>query len=318
MQCTNPVRITKNLSRVEYPDGLEVPCGKCLACRIKKRSEWSARMLHELEAHKDAIFITLTYDDFNIPAHKSLLKTDLQQFFKRLRISLDRYNLYQQMDHYLRYDQMKHKIRYFACGEYGDPSKVIYHNNIPYVTEGDRPHYHAIIFNMSLYPHHKQLIIKAWNQGIVHFGLAEPDSINYVAQYIDKKFTGDLADTEYHLKLREPVFRLLSLGLGRDYVDNNSDQISMMQCITINGKKTSLPRYYINRLGLDISDLKQKAYEKECDLMHSLTGFDYSRDEAYRVLTVNEVYDSEQKIRRAKSQHRANLEAKVKLRQSTL
>ena len=209
---------------------------------------------------------------------------------------------------------MKHKIRYFACGEYGEPSKVITKFNRPYITDGDRPHYHAIIFNMSLYPNHKKLISDAWQQGDIHFGLAEPDSINYVAQYIDKKFTGDLADQEYHLKLREPVFRLMSLGIGRDYVDNNVEQITMMQCITVKGKKQSLPRYYINRLSLDTSDIKQQAYIKDCDLMHKLTGFDYSRDEAYRVLTVNEVYDSEQEIRRAKSQHRANLEAKVNLK----
>ena len=37
MQCTNPVRISKNLDRVKFPDGLLVPCGKCLSCRIAKK-----------------------------------------------------------------------------------------------------------------------------------------------------------------------------------------------------------------------------------------------------------------------------------------
>ena len=50
------------------------------------------------------------------------------------------------------------------------------------------------------------------------FGTAEPDSIGYVAQYIDKKFTGDLAKQEYDDKGRQPVFKVCSLGIGKVYV----------------------------------------------------------------------------------------------------
>lgn len=63
MQCESPVRITKNLNPSEFPDGLLVPCGKCLLCKIHKRKEWSMRMLHELSYYDDSIFITLTYND---------------------------------------------------------------------------------------------------------------------------------------------------------------------------------------------------------------------------------------------------------------
>ena len=58
MQCINPVRLFKNLSPQDYPDGLLVPCGKCIACRISKRREWSIRMLHELEDHQKSVFVT--------------------------------------------------------------------------------------------------------------------------------------------------------------------------------------------------------------------------------------------------------------------
>ena len=80
MQCTNPVRISKNLDVKLYPDGLLVPCGKCLSCRIAKRSEWSMRMLHELESYDCAVFVTLTYDDEHLPEHGSLVVSDLQKF----------------------------------------------------------------------------------------------------------------------------------------------------------------------------------------------------------------------------------------------
>ena len=79
MKCLKPILLQKNVDRSLYPDGLEVPCGKCLACRITKRREWSLRMFHELHYHKDSSFVTLTYDDCNIPHSGSLIKSDLQK-----------------------------------------------------------------------------------------------------------------------------------------------------------------------------------------------------------------------------------------------
>ena len=84
MRCTSPVRL-RHLSPSLYPDGLLVPCGKCLACRIAKRTEWAMRMLHELSDYDDAVFVTLTYDEDHIPSNHSLKKSDLQKWFKRVR-----------------------------------------------------------------------------------------------------------------------------------------------------------------------------------------------------------------------------------------
>ena len=84
MRCTKPVRLM-HLNHVEYPDGLLVPCGKCLACRIARRQEWSMRVIHELSGYKDAVFLTLTYSDEFLPDHGSLVVADLQKFIKRLR-----------------------------------------------------------------------------------------------------------------------------------------------------------------------------------------------------------------------------------------
>ena len=220
MQCTNPVRLLPKRDKLgrwsldpsEYPDGLLVPCGRCMACRIAKRREWSIRMLHELSYHDDAVFLTLTYNDTYLPPNASLDKAALQKFFKRLRKRLgDR------------------KIRYFACGEYGD--------------EGGRPHYHAIIFGLSLRAEDKKLVVESWpfcdwsNPKIFKgaFGLVEPDSIRYVAQYIDKKYTGDFAQKEYADKNREPVFKLSSLGLGKQFCDDNCARLSTDLSVTVNG-----------------------------------------------------------------------------------
>ena len=88
MQCTNPVNLgrTKRSGPLIHEErGLVVPCGKCFACRIKKRREWSLRLYHELEMWDDAQFTTLTYADDSIPGSEglpSLRKRDYNFFSK--------------------------------------------------------------------------------------------------------------------------------------------------------------------------------------------------------------------------------------------
>lgn len=292
MQCISPRRLFKNLDLIKYPDGLLVPCGYCVGCKIAKRKEWAMRMIHELDSHQDACFITLTYDEQHIiinpeTGFPTLKKTDLQKYFKRLRKAI-----------------YPRKIRYYACGEYGEKTL--------------RPHYHAIIFGLGLSKIDQMLITNSWKFGFTKIGLAEPDSINYVAQYIDKKFYGDLADEEYGHKGREPVFRLQSLGIGREFCDKNAEQLKHNKCTTIKGAIRKLPRYYVNRLGIPLEDLQLSAYEAESDLVSKLTGFNYSRDEAYHILEPTTVIKMEEAINKSKHQSGLNMLAKINLKNKKL
>ena len=75
------------------------------------------RIMHEASNYGlSNSFITLTYNDNNLPHDLSLNHSHFQKFFKRLRKSLP-----------------FKTVRYYMCGEYGDEFK--------------RPHYHACIFN---------------------------------------------------------------------------------------------------------------------------------------------------------------------------
>ena len=89
MRCTKPVRLM-HLNHVEYPDGLLVPCGKCLACRIARRQEWSMRVIHELAGYTDAVFLTLTYADDHLPDNGSLVVADLQKFLRGFANSMQK------------------------------------------------------------------------------------------------------------------------------------------------------------------------------------------------------------------------------------
>ena len=99
------------LSQLKDVPFIQVPCGKCLECRIQHARAWADRCVVEAKQYDDNYFVTLTYDDAHLPAKNSLVPDDLQKFMKRLRKHFP-----------------NNKIRFFACGEYGDTSW--------------RPHYH--------------------------------------------------------------------------------------------------------------------------------------------------------------------------------
>lgn len=274
-----------HLDKAVYPEGLLVPCGKCLACRIAKRREWQLRMLHELACHDDAVFVTMTYDDNHLPENSSLSVSDLQKFFKRLRKELKKFG---------------RSIRYYACGEYGD--------------RFGRPHYHAIIYGLSLRPEDKMVVRAKWPMGLVHFGTAEPNSIGYVAQYIDKKFTGDMAKQEYDDKGRQPVFKVCSLGIGKDFMFNHATQLIEMGKCTVKGKYVSLPRYYVNKLDMDKEVFKSLAKQKAAEDYAEATGLELDPDIAYHVRPADEYTKYARKQAETREQKDLNLKAKSGLR----
>lgn len=132
MLCRNPfVRDRKGNVFVssnprQWLEGIPFGCGKCLACRVKKRREWSTRLALEMLQHPCAVFLTLTYDEEHVPwclDGRTLDKSDLQKFMKRFRRHLERLK------------GRSYPVRYYACGEYGQRGT-------------ERPHYHLIIFGV--------------------------------------------------------------------------------------------------------------------------------------------------------------------------
>ena len=71
VKCLSPIRL-RDGSGFPYL----VPCGKCVACQNNKRSSLSLKLRLEEHTSKYCYFLTLTYDDNNIPLFS--LGTDLQ------------------------------------------------------------------------------------------------------------------------------------------------------------------------------------------------------------------------------------------------
>lgn len=295
MQCLKPVNIIKGLDPLVYPHGIDVPCGKCLQCRISYRREWSARLKHELGYHDRAVFLTLTYSEDKLPPFNSLRKKDLQNFYKKVRKRLS-------------YDYRK--IKHFSCGEYGDKT--------------ERPHYHAIVFGLGLWPEDKQLVMDCWPYAdwSVYsikrnsFGYVAPNSINYVAQYIDKKFSGDLARQEYEDRLREPVFKLASNGLGSKHCDENAERYTQDLFMTINNIKMGLPRYYLKRIGCDLTAAKKRSADLEREKINDILEIKMTESELYRTGNIDKIIKYRD-IKKAESKQKGkNIESRMSLKKA--
>lgn len=192
----------------------EVPCGHCVNCKKDRSKAWAFRLMCESHEWSSSIFLTLTYDDLNVPNlgvpsppyYASLYPRDLTLFLKRLRKSLgDR------------------RIKYYACGEYGSNTY--------------RPHYHLIIFGLDFTD--ESIISEAWSKGFIKIDPVNVMTVNYVAGYVQKKLYG----SDVYPDIVVPPFSRMSKGLGLNYFKKNFDKI-WNQGITFQGYRLPVPRYF--------------------------------------------------------------------------
>lgn len=248
----------------------EIPCGKCIGCRLEYSKQWANRCLLELEYHKSAYFVTLTYDDAHVPVTwysdpstgeaikgYTLRKRDFQLFMKRLRKNTGQ------------------ELRYFMAGEYG--SKTF------------RPHYHAIIFGLNLddltvvsrsslgYAYYTSpTVLKAWSVddsplGMIVVAPVSWETCAYTARYTAKK-SNTLGDDYYATMNLEPPFTLMSRrpGIGAQWYVDHPD---LFQSAFINvstedgGRKFRPPKYYYRKLEDDNPAYAEELKARRKELM---------------------------------------------------
>ncbi len=213
-------------------DFIEIPCGRCIGCRLDYSRQWADRCILEMKEHDSSYFVTITYDDEHLPLRSwvdtetgecgnvsTLLKRDFQLFMKRLRKA---YSL-----------KYSNPLRYFAAGEYGNTTL--------------RPHYHAIIFGLILDDlqfyktyngfnyYNSAFLDSCWqNRGFIVVAKACWETCAYTARYIMKKQKGNSASVYEYYNL-EPEFSLMSRkpGIGRSYFDKNADNIYYVELICL-------------------------------------------------------------------------------------
>lgn len=237
-----------------------IPCGQCIGCRLEYSRQWANRGYLESLLHDENWFITLTYNDekiyipdfmktsegkiyYNDGSWKGCLRPrDLQLFFKRLRTKIG-------------------KFSYMACGEYG--------------SEGERPHYHAILFGAHFEPdtmynakiinhefyYQNRIIEECWTEeqgrgktgeslGFSNISNATWNNIAYTARYITKKINGIYSEDQYCSKgqIKEFLRTSRKPAIGKEYFNLHQDEIYEKDEIIISNKngvqKTRPPRYF--------------------------------------------------------------------------
>lgn len=226
MRCMHPVTVKVEPDKLVAGERATqfVPCGKCNYCQEARRGMWSFRLRQELKISSSSHFLTLTYNDDNLPISETgglptLVKQHLQLFTKRLRKVQESYS--------------SERLRYYSVGEYG--------------THGERPHYHSIMYNMR--SEVVDRLCNVWGLGHVYVGTVEDASIHYVCKYHVNKI-GDYGD-------RAPPFALMSRrpGLGVNYLDTHTKwHLDGLRGYTqVNGFKAALPRYYRDKIFKDVN-----------------------------------------------------------------
>ncbi|UPW41762.1 replication initiator protein [Peromfec virus RodF7_15] len=217
-----------------------IPCGKCIGCRLEKSRNWAIRCSHEAQMVDSSYFITLTYNDYQMPSNSSLDKKHVFEFIKNFRYKFGK------------------DIKYFLAGEYG--------------TLSQRPHYHLILFNVQIpdLEYFKKcncntyytsgLVSDIWKKGYVIIGDVTFESAAYVARYVTKKQYGEQSYDYYGKRI--PEFQLQSLrpGIGysffKKYYHDIYDHYDKVVCS--NGLHIKPPRYYDKLLEIENPALYDK------------------------------------------------------------
>lgn len=242
MDCFYPITVPRYSNvRKKLPTGhvitmqsvtgrLQVPCGRCPACRRRKQNEWAFRILEESKYHSKVAFVTLTYDDDHLQYSDlgipTLVPDHCKTLIKNLRYDLEYYDEKEE----------RQSFRYFLCGEYGD--------------QFDRPHYHMIFFYSGDLDHEyiEKCFTQRWIHGFIKYepGIS-PGRAKYCAKYSMKSIGYDYQDVV-------PPFARMSRrpGIGSQFTQNiNIDSFRSRNLWHVNdnaGTPYSLPRYYKERI----------------------------------------------------------------------
>jgi len=254
MACDSPLSIKYNPPIPSSSGGLiyyfPADCGKCLPCLIKRKAQWSYRMVEEMRISSSAYFVTLTYEEKNVPWAEegyTVNKNDHFAFIKELK-RLEKPKQLKQRNYISEHELYKfrtgqssgQKLKYYGISEYGDRL--------------GRPHWHYILFNVRDIDN----IRSAWALGRVQVDDCNINTIDYVLKYMVKDHSGNT-----HIE-RERELSFMSKGLGLNIADQQFQQHIKQehanQVLNQRGSKVALPRYYRKKFLTEAERLKKGTY----------------------------------------------------------
>lgn len=216
-----------------------IPCQNCYACKLNKSAEWATRNILETLDHEHNYFITLTYDDYNLPIPErmeieqpmedgTILKYNIENdgtWIEGCLIPDHIEKFIKDIRNYFNYRGIQN-IRYFYCGEYGETTH--------------RPHYHILLYGLPMdlsqnYSYHidknykehwkNPIIDKFWPYGMHDIANIEWSSAAYVSRYTMKKIFDEPKSNILYAqegKIKEYVRMSNRPGIGMKYYKEHS------------------------------------------------------------------------------------------------
>lgn len=239
MSCYHPLKafrtptgvVFSELRRDDILGDIEIPCGMCIGCRMRRASDWSLRVMHEASLWPSNCFVTLTYGRDCLPPDASLEHRDFQLFMKRLR------------------KLAGVRVRFYMCGEYG-PLNL-------------RPHYHACLFNVDFRSdrvaagksasgavfYTSPTLSSLWPHGRCTVQDLVRETAGYCARYIMKKQLGRAAKNAYVNAdgvCIKPEYAAMSLkpGIGAEWFAKFGRDVFPHDFCIADGTKVTPPKYY--------------------------------------------------------------------------
>ena len=263
-QCGNGDVIFSEHKSNDVRRTLQLPCGQCHGCRLERSRQWAVRCMHEASMHERNSFVTLTYNEENLPKGGTLDHRHFQGFLKRLR-----------------YYTGPERVRFYMCGEYGETTW--------------RPHYHACLFgweaddkeyHTTTPQGHRTWISRRldeiWGLGQCITAELNFQTAAYTARYCMQKRTGREAEFHYRRYDRygkaywlEPEYNKMSLkpGIGAEWLKKYTGDVYNYDYVVVNGKESKPPKYYDrlfthmnpDRMDEIKADREMDAYERRDD-----------------------------------------------------
>lgn len=278
MSCYRPIPagVTDDGAVVLWRRGdsrsIELPCGRCIGCKMDRRRMWSIRIVHEASLFDANWFVTFTYDEKHVPGSLSLEYEDFQLFMKRLRKK--EWSVSECPDG-------RRAVRFFCAGEYGGLTR--------------RPHYHAILFNVD-FPDRREfvngtfssaLLEGVWGKGNVVIGSVSAQSAAYVAGYTLKKVHGAAAKDYYEdvvnvqtgeLSRRRAEFVVMSRkpGIGSWWYERFKSDLFPYDHAVADGKCYKVPAFYWKKFkvegdGAAVEEIAYRRYLKAASQLEEST-----------------------------------------------
>lgn len=251
---------------------MKVACGQCTGCRLELSRQWGVRCYHEAQLYEDNVFITLTFNQENLPKDWGLDHDYWALFMKRLRKARGP------------------GIRFLMCGEYGEVCRdcmlsAKFCKCASFDAMPGRPHFHGVMFNLDF----KDRVLwkiqndfplfisdelsELWGLGFCSLGAVTFQSSAYVARYSLKKIRGRNAAKHYRwinkktgeIHDRKPEYlqpsrggRTGKGGLGREWIDKYQQEVWPDDYVVVNNAKMRPPRFYEKILEVDDPALFEK------------------------------------------------------------